>query len=123
MKPYLIDRVENEGGDVISKFMPKAYGSLVTAPEAEALTELMGSVVTVGTGSAFRNSPYAVAGKTGSAEFDKNKETHAWFVGFAPAKAPEIAVSVIVEEGGSGALTAAPVARAVFDLYFSRYGK
>ena len=119
MKPYLIDHVENAGGDVIKKFVPQAYGDLMTAEESAQLTELMRDVVTEGTGSALRTDAYTAAGKTGSAEFDKNKETHAWFVGFAPAEHPKIAVSVIVEEGGAGGQTAAPIARALFDLYFS----
>ncbi len=120
MKPYFVDHVENSGGNVIKKFMPHSFGNLMTAEESSALTELMRSVVTEGTGSALRTDAYTAAGKTGSAEFDKEKETHAWFVGFAPAEAPQIVVSVIVEEGGSGGQTAAPIARTLFDLYFSR---
>lgn len=120
MKPYLIDHVENVGGDVIKKFMPQSYGNLMTAEESASLTELMRAVVTEGTGSAVRTDAYTVAGKTGSAEFDKDKETHAWFIGFAPAEHPKLVVSVIVEEGGSGGKTAAPIARSLFDTYFSR---
>lgn len=120
MRPYFVDHVENSGGNVIKKFMPHSFGNLMTAEESFALTELMRSVVTEGTGSALRMDAYTAAGKTGSAEFDKEKETHAWFVGFAPAEAPQIVVSVIVEEGGSGGQTAAPIARTLFDLYFSR---
>lgn len=120
MKPYLIDHVENAGGDVIKKFVPQTYETIMTAQESASLTELMRAVVTEGTGSAIRTDAYTAAGKTGSAEFDKNKETHAWFVGFAPAEHPKIAVSVIVEEGGSGGKAAAPIARSLFDLYFSR---
>ncbi|WP_367565778.1 peptidoglycan D,D-transpeptidase FtsI family protein [Lacrimispora sp.] len=120
MRPYFVDHVENSGGNVIKKFMPHSFGNLMTAEESSALTELMRSVVTEGTGSALRTDAYTAAGKTGSAEFDKEKETHAWFVGFAPAEAPQIVVSVIVEEGGSGGQAAAPIARTLFDLYFSR---
>lgn len=120
MKPYLIDHVENAGGDMIKKFMPQSYGNLMTAEESSALTEFMRSVVTDGTGSALRTDAYTVAGKTGSAEFETGKDTHAWFIGFAPAEHPRVVVSVIVEEGGSGGQTAAPIARALFDLYFSR---
>ncbi len=120
MRPYLIDRVENAGGDVVKKFMPQSYGNLMTAEESLNLSEFMRSVVTEGTGSALKTDAYTAVGKTGSAEFDKGKETHAWFVGFAPAEQPRLAVSVIVEEGGSGGQTAAPIARALFDLYFSR---
>lgn len=120
MKPYLLDHVENIGGETIKKFMPSAYGNLITAQESAMLTELMRKVVAVGTGSAVRSDAYTVAGKTGSAEFDSKKEAHAWFVGFAPVENPKLAVSVIVEEGGSGGKAAAPIARKVFDTYFSR---
>lgn len=120
MKPYLMDHVENAGGDVIKKFMPQSSGNLMTAVEASNLTQLMRAVVTEGTGSALKTNAYTVAGKTGSAEFEKGKETHAWFVGFAPAEQPKIVVCVIVEEVGSGGQKAAPIARALFDLYFSR---
>ena len=85
--------------------------------EADALKNLMVQVVNVGTGSALKRDSYQVAGKTGSAEFDKGKETHAWFVGFAPADDPKIAVCVIVEEGGSGGHTAAPIAAKLFDAW------
>jgi len=119
MKPYLIEHVEHVGGETVKQFMPQAYGSLMTAEESAILTDMMEAVVTVGTGSALRTDAYTVAGKTGSAEFETGKETHAWFTGFAPAEDPKVVVSVIVEEGGSGGKTAGPVARAVFDAYFS----
>ena len=62
-----------------------------------------------------------MAGKTGTAEVSDNKETkpHAWFTGFAPAEDPEIAVTVIVESAGSGSDYAVPLARQVFDAFFS----
>lgn len=119
MKPYLIDHVENAGGQTMKKFMPSAYGALMTAQEAQALTELMVGVVNEGTGSSVRTDAWQAAGKTGSAEFETGKETHAWFVGFAPAENPQIAVCVIVEEGGSGGRTAGPIARAIFDGYLN----
>lgn len=120
MKPYLIDHVEHVGGETVKRFMPEAYGSLMTAEEAAILTEMMEAVVTEGTGSAMRTEGYTVAGKTGSAEFETGKETHGWFTGFAPAEKPELVISVIVEEGGSGGRAAAPVARLVFDAWFGR---
>lgn len=117
MTPYLIDRVESADGELIQKFLPQASGEIMVANEAAALTELMTHVVTEGTGSALRTDAYQAAGKTGSAEFDSGKDTHAWFVGFAPVENPKIAVCVIVEEGGSGGRTAAPIARKLFDAY------
>ena len=117
MKPYLMDHVENSGGDVIRKFSPSVAGELMVPNEADALKNLMVQVVNVGTGSALKRDSYQVAGKTGSAEVDKAKETHAWFVGFAPADDPKIAVCVIVEESGSGGHTAAPIAAKLFDAW------
>ncbi len=117
MEPYLIDHVENQEGEIVKKFMPSQYGELMVANESKALKELLELVISEGTGSALRTDVYRAAGKTGSAEFDKQKETHAWFVGYAPAEDPQIAVCVLVEEGGSGGQTAAPIARKLFDAY------
>lgn len=120
MKPYLIDHVENAGGQTVKKFMPDSYGSLMSSEDATVLTDLMTAVVTDGTGSALRGASYTAAGKTGSAEFETGKETHAWFVGFAPVEDPKLAVCVILEESGSGGKQAGPVARAVFDKFFEK---
>ncbi|MGN0372908.1 MAG: peptidoglycan D,D-transpeptidase FtsI family protein [Enterocloster sp.] len=120
MKPYFLEAVQNAAGEEIKRFLPSAYGNLMTAEEAKALTELMTAVVTEGTGSALRTDAYTAAAKTGSAEFEKGKETHAWFTGFAPAESPEIVVTVVVEEGGSGGKAAAPIARQLFDIYLGK---
>lgn len=121
MKPYLIDSVISANGEETEHFLPEAYGRLITESEAETLTAMMEAVVTEGTGSALKTEAYQAAGKTGSAEFETGRESHAWFTGFAPADNPAIAVTVIVEEGGSGGREAAPIARAVMDAYFSKY--
>lgn len=120
MKPYLMDHVEHAGGETVRQFTPQIEKNLMTAEEAAILTDMMAAVVTMGTGSAVNTEGYTVAGKTGSAEFEKGRETHGWFTGFAPADQPELVVTVIVEESGSGGKTAAPVARAVFDVWFGR---
>jgi cell division protein FtsI/penicillin-binding protein 2 len=61
-----------------------------------------------------------VAGKTGTAEAPpgSGRDHYAWFVAFAPADNPVIAMAIVVEEGGSGSLAAAPVARAIVNHYF-----
>ena len=62
-----------------------------------------------------------LAGKTGSAEFSSNKdESHAWFIGFAPAEDPEIVISIVYENGGMGGSVATKGAKALFEGYFSR---
>ena len=116
----MIDYVINENGKEGKQFFPESYGNLMSAKEAAALSSMMERVVTEGTASALQTDAYRAAGKTGSAEFETGKESHAWFTGFAPVESPQIAVTVIVEEGGSGGREAAPIARAVMDAYFAK---
>lgn len=120
MKPYVVDRIENYAGNVVSKNMPSTYGNLMTGKEAQALTEMMVDVVKEGTGYNLSSSKYQAAGKTGSAEYDSGKSSHAWFVGFAPSDNPQIAVSVIVEGAGTGSEYAVPIAKKIMDTYFNR---
>lgn len=120
MAPFFIERVENVFGETVKTFEPSVWGNLMSGEEAAFLGEMMRKVVTEGTGSALRTESYTAAGKTGSAEFETGKETHAWFTGFAPAEDPAVVVTVIVEEGGSGGQTAAPIARRLFDVYLGR---
>lgn len=118
MKPYMIDYVKSAAGEVVTTFSSESQGKFMTTSEAQTLASMMRKVVTEGTGSALLTDSYSVAGKTGSAEWSTDKETHAWFVGYAPYEDPQIAISVVVEEGGAGGKVAAPIARKVFDAYF-----
>ena len=120
MKPYLIDHVDSAEGTRVETFSPEAYGELLTAEEAEIMTQLMTAVVNEGTATKLKSSSYQAAGKTGTADFDSTKEPHSWFMGFASAENPTIAVSVIVEESGAGSTYAVPIAKKIFDAYFSR---
>jgi len=87
-----------------------------------------------GTGQGARLANYQVAGKTGTAQIIslstreqlseselESLEDNAWFVGFAPRDDPEIVVAVIVQRGGSGGSSAAPLAREIFRLYHAKY--
>ncbi len=73
----------------------------------------MVEVVQKGSGYAVKDLGVSVAAKTGTAETGDGKPPHAWFVCFAPADHPRIAVVVIVEHGGEGAIVAAPIARRI----------
>ena len=121
MKPMVISSVKNIVGGTVRTYGYKEYARLMSPEESLALKDLMRQVVISGTGSRLQGTNgYEAAGKTGSAEYSADKtKSHAWFTGFAPFDDPEIAVTVIVEGGGSGGETAVPIARMVFDDYFS----
>ncbi|SDB16718.1 penicillin-binding protein 2 [Butyrivibrio sp. INlla16] len=120
MKPYLIDSVVSADGKKIETFSPKAYKTLVSEEESDFLKEMMLGVVKKGTASKLKGLSYNAAGKTGSAEFkDSASDSHAWFTGFAPYEDPEIAVTIIVENAGSGGEFAVPIAKRLFDCCFN----
>lgn len=117
MKPYVVDRIESAGGRVLKGNIPEEAGAVMSASEADYMKGLMRAVVTSGTAKSLRNLNVKVAGKTGTAQ-QEGKESHAWFIGFAPVNDPEIAVSVIVENVGSGSDYAVPIAEKIFEAYF-----
>ncbi len=120
MKPQVLDTVKAADGTLVKSYSPSVYQRLMTEEESQILTDLMVQVVKVGTASKLNNLSYSVAGKTGSAEYDSSKIfSHSWFTGFAPAEEPEIAVTVIMEEAGTGSSYAVPVAKRIFDAYFA----
>ncbi len=119
MKPYLLQQVTDGNGRIVKTFSPEVYRRLMTTEQAGILTDMMESVVTDGTGSKLKGLSYTAAGKTGSAEFNTaTSDSHAWFTGFAPADDPEICVTIIVENAGSGGSFAVPIAKRIFDAYF-----
>jgi peptidoglycan glycosyltransferase len=120
MTPYLVQTVRTADLDVVSEAEPVELSDAVSAGTAQALTDMMVGVVESGSGTAAQISGVQVAGKTGTAQTGREGEApHAWFTGFAPATDPQVAVAVIVENGGSvgseatGGRVAAPIARAV----------
>lgn len=119
MNPYMADHIENDNGGVIKQYESTELTEALSADEANEMKEMLKSVVKDGTGSVLNTSAYTVAGKTGSAEYNSNKDSHAWFVGMSNVDDPDLVVSVIVEKGGSGGQSAAPVAKAVFDSYYN----
>lgn len=117
MMPYAVDHVESEAGKTVTEYPPKSRGQIIEEWVAQKMNRYMRSVVTDGTGRSLSSLSYSVAGKTGSAEFDSEGTSHAWFVGFAPADNPKIAVSIIVEGAGTGSQYAVPIARTMFEEY------
>ena len=117
MVPYVIDHTESDSGKQVKKYSPKSAGKIIDKSVAVSVKNLMKSVVKDGTASSLNRFSYRVAGKTGSAEFDSKGTSHAWFVGFAPADNPKIAVSIVVESAGTGSRYAVPIAEKMFREY------
>ncbi|HHV34671.1 MAG TPA: cell division protein FtsI [Syntrophomonadaceae bacterium] len=122
MTPYLVQDIRSPEDRVVWKQGPRIL-RLVAEPEAawQVQEAMMGVVRSGGTGSAASLPGINVAGKTGSAE-NPSGPTHAWFVASAPAEQPRAAVSVIVEHGGQGGTTAAPIAKELLRLALLREG-
>jgi peptidoglycan glycosyltransferase len=104
MKPQIWSRVVDPDGRVVKKLDPATYSEPISAKTAEELTEAMEGVVSEGTGTNAAISGIKVAGKTGTAETPGNKacgggseENQAWFMGFAPADDPKVAIAASVE--------------------------
>ncbi len=117
MKPYVVDRITTASGVTLSTTRPGTLYQAMSPDCAKYLDELMQEVVKSGTGTGARISGITVAGKTGTAENETNRD-HAWFVGYAPAEDPQIAVAVLLEyDGGAGGTNAGPIARNVMRKY------
>lgn len=111
MKPYIVETVTTENGTVIGQTKPSVlYDSIGTAC-ADYIEDMMIGVVQDGTGTGAQISGITVAGKTGTAENETDKD-HAWFVGYAPVENPTICVAVVLENAAtSGGKSAVPIAK------------
>jgi penicillin-binding protein 2 len=124
-KPRLIQRVERADQGTVYSDPGQVMGNVELSPVVWAfLKESLWSVVNAGgTGAGARIPGLDVAGKTGTAQTIANSkasrgEDHAWFAAFAPAKAPEVVVVVLVERGGKGGQVAAPIAKKILNAIF-----
>jgi peptidoglycan glycosyltransferase len=121
MQPRLVTEARDPSGRMIATFDPEIFSTPLTPANAAILTQMMVAVVANGTGTAAQIPGITVAGKTGTAQHGDGEDPHAWFVSFAPAEAPQVAVAVIVLDGGSlgseatGGQVAAPIAKAVME--------
>ncbi|WP_405487469.1 peptidoglycan D,D-transpeptidase FtsI family protein [Nocardia sp. NBC_00511] len=123
MKPYLVDQLQAPDLSTLESTKPTSVGQAVSPQVATQITTLMLASEQNTTGGTAPRS-YQIASKTGTAEHGddpRNTPPHAWYIAFAPAQNPKIAIAVIVENGGDRALAAtggsvaAPIARAVLD--------
>lgn len=109
MKPNLVDEIQAPDLETVEQPRPEEYGRAVSPEVAQQLTDMMKLVVQQGTGTAVQLPGTTVAGKTGTAE---PSPENAWFISFAPAQNPRVAVAVAVPHAGStGGEVAAPIAK------------
>ncbi len=115
MRPYVVSRVTAPGGGKVTRTHLHKYKRAMKTSTAGALNEMMQAVVTGGTGTAAQIPGIRVAGKTGTAETGGQFNT-TWFIAFAPANAPRVAVAVALQnQTGAGGTTAAPIAKAIME--------
>ncbi len=88
------------------------------AASVKVVQEGMRDCVTYGSCRGISSLPFPTAGKTGTAQWNANKPTHAWFTSFAPYDHPEIVVTVLLEEGGEGSSVSVPVAKQVLQKWW-----
>ncbi|WP_317853682.1 peptidoglycan D,D-transpeptidase FtsI family protein [Chakrabartyella piscis] len=114
MTPYMVDRVIYSDGSYGSSASPDVFQKIMSDEEADLLTDMMVSVVSSGTGTAAQISGYTVAGKTGTAE-NATGNDHSWFIGFAPAEDPQVAVAVLIENSDKYG-KATPIAKQMLEF-------
>ncbi len=117
MRPYVVQRITSPGGSVIVRTKPHKYKRAIKPSTADAINQMMQAVVTGGTGTAAQIPGVKVAGKTGTAETGgAGTPNTTWFVAFAPADHPTVAVAVVLQnQTGSGGTTAAPIAKSIME--------
>jgi peptidoglycan glycosyltransferase len=126
MRPYLVDEVRAPDLSVLEKASPEPFRDAVSSSTARDLTQMMVETVDQGTATPAQIPGIKVAGKTGTAQSDANRPPYAWFVSFAPADDPQVAVAVLVEDAGvardaiSGSGLAAPIAKSVMEAVLNR---
>ncbi|MCW4457408.1 penicillin-binding protein 2 [Microbacterium sp. MPKO10] len=121
MTPTLVDRVTGRNLEVLQSFAPTVYNEATTPEVAADVSAAMQLSVRSGAASNATIDGVSVAGKTGTAENGSDEPYSLWFTGFAPADNPQVAVAVVIEDGGgkgqsgSGNAIAAPVAKKVIE--------
>jgi penicillin-binding protein 2 len=132
-RPRVVDKIESVDGTVVREYGPEKIRTISLKPATwERLHKGLADVVNGvgGTGGAARSKIVEIAGKTGTAQIVEMKgaylkseqlayfnRDHAWFVSYAPAQNPRIALAILVEHGGHGGEAAAPLAKKVIEKY------
>ncbi len=119
MKPQLVTSIAGPGGR--QTINPEALGSVMTPGVAGTIGDAMRLAVESSWGRIFTSGAaipgIQTAGKTGTAQIGGSAEPNSWFIGYAPASNPQVAIAVVVEQGGHGSARAAPIAGSLMGLW------
>jgi peptidoglycan glycosyltransferase len=126
MRPYVVEEVRAPNLSVLDRTDPQSISKAISSSTADELTEMMVATVAAGTASPAQIPGMDVAGKTGTAQSSGDRPPYAWFVSFAPADDPQVAVAVLVQssdtspdEIGGGRL-GGPIAKAVMEAVINQ---
>jgi penicillin-binding protein A len=121
-KPYVVQKIIASDGSTIRNTRPSNLGRAIKPETAATLNQMMVAVVQGGTGTAAAIPGIQVAGKTGTAETAVSNVYTAWFVAFAPADHPQVAIAVVLEKqlNGFGGVVSAPIAKQVLEALLAR---
>ncbi|MDR3256499.1 MAG: penicillin-binding protein 2 [Endomicrobium sp.] len=118
-KPYIVDKVVEVNGNELYKHVLESNEYINLSDKTWSLLhQALLETVEHGTGRRSKLPGIKVAGKTGTAQNPQGKD-HAWFISYAPADNPEIAMAIIIENGGGGGLNAVPIGRKIYETYFN----
>jgi peptidoglycan glycosyltransferase len=121
-RPRLVQEIISPSGATVRRFGPDTWSEAISSETAAEMTRMMVQAVENGTGGAAIIPGTTVAGKTGTAQTVRGANPHTWFICFAPAENPKLAVAVIVEHGGAfgseatGGAVAAPIAKQILEV-------
>ena len=121
LTPYLADKIIDSDKNVIKQIEPKVIReNFISTDNLKVIKKGMRQTVLDGSARLLSVLKVPVAGKTGTAQVAGQKNSNAWFVGFAPDDDPKIVLVILIENAGEGSQVAVPAAKEVLEWYFSK---
>ncbi len=122
-QPHLVKEVFTNQGERESVNPEMIRDNFIDMENINIVKKAMRQTVTSGSAQYLNNLNVSVSGKTGTAQWRKDKDNHAWFTGFAPYDNPQVVITVLVEEGGEGSQVSVPITYDILNWYFNEYSR
>lgn len=112
IKPRLVHSIINPVTKNVTQIQTQIVSKQTVSPKTISIVKQgMNDCVNYGSCQLLKTLPFNSGAKTGTAQWNNNKNTHAWFTAFAPYNNPQIVITVLIEEGGEGGIVSIPIAR------------